>query len=349
MALIRWTRFSADAFGQQHGAGVAGDPGQGGSGGEGRTVVDQQFDDGARVGQLHRRGEDLPAAEHAGNAGVEHRRRARLGGDERLRGDVAVRGVLLQRRAEHGQDGGLGQAPGERGGAGGHGFAGQRLRHGRSLWCTERGRVPAECGGRAGGRACRVCPVVGADGLRALQGSRHQQGPRGAGSGPRAPPGRHAPGTLSGRTTAAQAASMASASRSCSPLRNTPASAVINRRRASPRERPGRGCRLHNSFGHAAEVLPWREVVRQRCGSGGRQRPRSPPAELRRRERGVRATGRQPGSPRPRGGRTPVPPAASCSPAGWRPGRRCRRPRRRRTGPGTEVRPHRSVHTPPIQ
>ena len=65
----------ADALGQQHGAGVPGHPGQGGSGVEGLAVGDQQFDDGARVGQLHRRGEHLPAAEHAGHPGVEHRRR----------------------------------------------------------------------------------------------------------------------------------------------------------------------------------------------------------------------------------------------------------------------------------
>ena len=116
-----------DAFGQQHGAGVPGHAGQGGSGGEGLAVGDQQFDDGARVGQLHRRGEDLPAAEHAGNPGVENRRRPRLRGDERLRGDVPVRGVLLQRRAQDGQTAASGRLPASAAAREG-GFPGQRLR-----------------------------------------------------------------------------------------------------------------------------------------------------------------------------------------------------------------------------
>ena len=65
-----------------------------------------------------------------------------------------------------------------------------------------------------------------------------------------------ASGALSGRTTAAQAASAASASRSCSPLRITPASAVINRRRASREKTPDADTDFTTSSGTLAEVLP---------------------------------------------------------------------------------------------
>ena len=53
-------------------------------------------------------------------------------------------------------------------------------------------------------------------------------------------------------------------------------------------------------------------------------------------------------SRRPHGRRRPGPRAANCWPGGWRHARRCRPFRRRRTDPGTDVRPHSSVSMPPI-
>ena len=82
---------------------------------------------------------------------------------------------------------------------------------------------------------------------------------------------------------------------------------------------------------------------RARCAPTGRAaapRRRAAPARP-----AAAATAR---GPRRCARRTPAPRAGCCWPAGWRRGRRCRRPRRRRTGPGTSVRPSRSVRTPPL-
>ena len=70
------------------------------------------------------------------------------------------------------------------------------------------------------------------------------------------------------------------------------------------------------------------------------RRPASAPARPAPAGRAAMSVGDPPGEDQPLQQRV-------ARPAGWRRARRCRRPRRRRTGPGCEVRPCRSVRTPP--
>ena len=195
---------------------------------------------------------------------------------------------------------------------------------------------------------------------------------RAAGSGPHAPAGPLRPSRISGRTAAAHEASTCSASRSCSPLRRTPASAVINRRRA-PRENPrdqASDCTTPSGAAGGA-ALPG-GVARRRCGSvrqgeaargrgptrsgfpgracearaivgstrsgRRRRRPRAdvPAASVPRNASTARRPKTSPSSSELLASRlAPCAPVHATSPAAY--------------SPGTEVRPRRSVDTPPIQ
>ena len=87
-----------------------------------------------------------------------------------------------------------------------------------------------------------------------------------------------------------------------------------------------------------------------RAAVGQRRARRSLDVQDRRvgRRSATRGVAPDPASPPRRARRTPAPRAASCWPAGWRRARRCTPPRRRRTASATDVRPSRSVSTPPI-
>ena len=102
-------------------------------------------------------------------------------------------------------------------------------------------------------------------------------------------------------------------------------------RRASSAQRPRR-CAA-SDVGDAQHAGPAGHRPLQRRPDRRRRPPRPVPSAGRR--PASACGGRSPARCRRRSaGRRPAPPAASCWPAGWRRARRCRPPRRRRTGPG---------------
>ena len=169
------------------------------------------------------------------------------------------------------------------------------------------------------------------------------------------------PPRLSSRRSAARAISRATVSRLNRRQSSTSAGVAGRSRRARPRRRASSGATASRSPSRVRN-RPADRHIRSRIAVGlrscGLTRLRRSP------RRGSQSSSLEPrprrdrlaaAPPRggcciasPRGRRRPALRAASCSPGGWRRGRRCRPSSPAANRPGSDVRPHSSVSTPPI-